>query len=352
MTESAEIERKKREGDYFSVIILKMLPRRLPIAFVLVSGVILLGTLGYMLVEGWNFLDSLYMTVITIATVGFKEVEPLSSQGKIFTILLIMIGMGILLFSISTFTAFLVEGDLNVMIRRRKMMKRISELTGHYIVCGIGKIGTHIIDELCKTGRHFVAIDRNETVCSALGDKKILYIKGDATHSSVLRAANIEHAKGIFCSLHNDAENLLLILTAKALNPKLRIIVRAEEDESDEKMRKAGADGVILTKFIGGLRMASEMIRPKAVTFLDEMLKGSDEVYRVEDITFDDKSKFIGLSLKESGLLNKKEITVVAIRKGNRYIFNPTQEEKIETGDALILIGETKNIREIKQSTG
>lgn len=329
-----------------------MLPRRLQIAFLLVSSVLLLGTLGYMVVEGWNFLDSLYMTVITIATVGFGEVEPLSSQGRVFTILLILFGMGILLFSISTFTAFLLEGDLNVMIRRRKMMKRISELTGHYIACGIGKIGMHIIDELCKTGKHFVAIDKNEKVCSALADKKILYIQGDATHSSVLRAANIEHAKGIFCSLHNDAENLLLILTAKALNPKLRIIVKAEEDESDEKMRKAGADGVILPMFIGGLRMASEMVRPKAVTFLDEMLKGPAEVCRVEDISFDDKSKFIGMSLKESGLLNKKGITVVAIRKGNRYIFNPAEEEKIESGDALIIIGETKNIREIKQTMG
>jgi len=326
-----------------------MLPRRLPIAFLLINAILLLGTLGYMFVEGWGFLDSLYMTVITIATVGFKEVGPLSSQGKIFTILLIMIGMGILLFSISTVTAFLVEGDLNVMLRRRKMVKRISELTGHYIVCGIGKIGMHIIDELYKTGRHFVAIDRNEKVCNALADKKILYIQGDATHSSVLKSANIEYAKGIFCSLHDDAENLLLTLTAKALNPKLRIIVKAEEDESDEKMRKAGADGVILPKFIGGLRMASEMVRPKAVTFLDGMLKGPDEVCRVEDITFDDSSQFIGKTLKESGLLNKKGITVVAVKKGNRYIFNPAEEEKIESGDDLIIIGETKNIREIKQ---
>jgi voltage-gated potassium channel len=326
-----------------------MLPKRLLIAFVLVSGVLLLGTLGYILIERWNFLDSLYMTVITIATVGFKEVRPLSYQGIIFTILLIMIGMGILLFSMSTFTAFLVEGDLNVMLRRRKMVKRISELTGHYIVCGAGKIGMHIIDELHKTGRDFVAIEKNEKVCSALADKGILYIQGDATHISVLKAANIEHAKGVFCSLHNDAENLLLILTAKGSNPKLRIIVKAEEDESEDKMRKAGADGVVLPLFIGGLRMASEMVRPKAVTFLDEMLKGPDEVYRVEDITFDDDSKFIGMTLKASGMLDKKGITVVAIRKGDRYIFNPAEEERIETGDALILIGEIKSIREIKQ---
>lgn len=326
-----------------------MLQKRIWLAFLLATGVLLFGTVGYMFLEKWDFLDSLYMTVITIATVGFKEVRPLSSQGIIFTIMLILIGIGFLLFSISTFTAFLVEGELNVMLRRRKVVKRISELKGHYIVCGVGKIGMHIIDELNKTGRYFVAIDKNEEVCNELADKKILYVYGDATYSSVLKAANIENAKGIFCSLHNDAENLLLILTAKGLNPNLRIIVKAEEDESYEKMKNAGADGVILPKFIGGLRMASEMIRPKTVTFLDEMLKRTDEIYRFEDIYFDDKSKFIGKPLKETGLLNKRGISVVAIRKSDRYIFNPDPEERIQAGDALIFIGETKNVREIKE---
>jgi len=328
------------------------MPRRLLIASVLMIIVFLSGICGYMIIEGWDFLDSLYMTVITISTVGFKEVKSLSPQGRIFTIFLIMFGMGILLFGISTFTAFLIEGELNVIFRRRKMVKNISGLTEHYIVCGIGRTGVHIIDELYKTGRSFVAIDNNEEVCRELDTKGILYIKGDATHSSVLKATNIEHARGVFCSLTNDAENLLLILTARVLNPKLRIIAKAEEDESENKMRRAGADGVVLPLFIGGLRMASEMIRPKVVTFLDEMLKGHEEVFRVEDITISDNSKITGMTLKESGLLGKKGITVVGIRKGDRYIFNPSEKERLETGDTLILIGETKNIGEIKKFAG
>ncbi|MBM4137251.1 MAG: potassium channel protein [Nitrospira sp.] len=260
--------------------------------------------------------------------------------------------MGILLFGISTFTAFLVEGELSEILRRRKMNKQISDLRGHYIVCGIGGIGRHIIDELFNTGRLFVAIDRNEEICKELSEKGILFIKGDTTSSAVLKAANAEHAKGLFCALPHDAENLLLILTAKGINPGLKIVAKAEEDESEDKMRKAGADGVVLPEFIGGLRMASEMIRPEAVTFLDKMLKSRDEIFRVEDILVSDHSVFAGKTLKTSGILERKGLTVVAVKKGDQYIFNPTKEEKLGIGDSLILIGETKDIREIKKLAG
>ena len=178
----------------------------------------------------------------------------------------------------------------------------------------------------------------------------MLFVKGDATSSSVLKSANAANAKGVFCSLHTDAENLLLILTAKGINPSLKIVSKAEEDESEDKMKRAGADGVVLPKFIGGLRMASAMIRPEAVTFLDKMLKGQDETYRVEDINITAGSVFAGKTLKASGLLDKKGISVVAVKKGERYVFNPGGNEMLEIGDVLILIGETKSIREMKIS--
>lgn len=189
-------------------------------------------------------------------------------------------------------------------------------------------------------------------MCKELNERGILFIRGDATSTSILRTANADYAKGIFCSLSNDAENLLLILTAKGINPGLKIVAKAEEDESENKMRKAGADGVILPEFIGGLRMASEMIRPEAVTFLDKMLKSGEKVFRVEDISLAADSVFIGKTLGVSGLLDKEGITVVAIRKGDKYIFNPPKDERLETGDALILIGETKSVREIKKLAG
>lgn len=232
------------------------------------------------------------------------------------------------------------------------MEKNISGLKGHYVVCGIGTVGRHIIDELHKTGRPFVAIDANEELCRELAEKGMLFVKGDATSSSVLKSANAANAKGVFCSLHTDAENLLLILTAKGINPLLKIVSKAEEDESEDKMIRAGADGVVLPKFIGGLRMASAMVRPEAVTFLDKMLKDQEKVYRVEDIFVDADSVFPGKTLKTSGLMERKGFSVVAVKKGDRYIFNPSGDERIEIGDAVILIGESESIREVKAVKG
>jgi len=329
-----------------------MIKRKFLVALILLAIVFIAGISGYMLIERWSLLDSLYMTVITIASVGYMEVNPLSHQGRIFTIFLIIFGMGVLLYGISTFTAFLIEGELSAMIRRRKMERRLAALTGHYIVCGIGGIGRHIINELHKTKRLFVAVDKSEDRGKELAEEGMLFIRGDATSSSVLRAANAERAKGIFCALPNDAENLLLILTAKDINPGIKIVAKAREDESENKMRKAGADGVILPKFIGGLRMASQMIRPEAVTFLDKMLRSPDSVLRVEDITLRDHSPLIRKTLQASGLLDKSGVSVTALRKGNDYIFNPRKDEKLEAGNVLILIGETKRIREIKKLAG
>jgi voltage-gated potassium channel len=280
------------------------------------------------------------------------EVNPLSQAGRIFTIFLIIFGIGTLTFGISTFTAFLVEGELSEILRRRKMEKVISGLKEHYIVCGMGRIGRHIIDELYKTKRLCVAIDKNEEACRRLAEEERLFIKGDATSSLVLKSANITYAKGVFCSLPADAENLLLVLTARGINPSLRIIARAGEDESEEKMMRAGADGVVLPEFIGGLRMASAMVRPEAVTFLDKMLKDKEEVYRVEDIFVGADSVFAGKTLKTSGLMERKGFSVAAVRKGDRYIFNPSGDERIETGDAVILIGESESIREVKAVKG
>lgn len=328
-----------------------MILKRLYVAFLLLILVFLFGISGYMLIERWHFLDSLYMTVITIASVGYMEVNPLSMHGRVFTIFLIIFGAGVLMFGISTFTAFVVEGELNELLRRKKMEKQISKLKGHYIVCGVGRIGKHIINELYNTKREFVAIDKDETVCKELAQKEMPYVQGDATSSAILKVANAEQAKGLFCALSADAENLLLILTAKGISPHLKVISKAEVDESREKMVKAGANGVVLPLHIGGLRMASEMVRPEAVTFLDKMLKSPEEIYRVEDMTVSADSVLCGKNLRTSGLLEQKGITIAAIRKGDNYIFNPPVDAILDIGDAIILIGETDRIRAIKKLT-
>lgn len=326
-----------------------MTKKRLLVILLLLFGVFLSGIAGYMIIEGWGLLDSLYMTVITLASVGFMEVHDLSSKGRVFTIFLIIFGMGILLSGISTFTAFLVEGELSEILRRRKMNKQISSLRGHFIVCGIGGIGRHIVGELHKTGRQFVAIDRDEMVCKDLEEKGFLYIKGDATSIKALEAANAKEAGGLFSTLPTDAENLLLIMTARGINQTMRIISKAEHNESEEKMFRAGANGVVLPEFIGGLRMASEMVRPEAVTFLDKMLKGKGEAVRVEDITVSVKSRLSGLKIKDSGITEIEGLLLVALRKGERYIINPHKDEIIDAGDVIVFIGEEGHIRDVRQ---
>lgn len=329
-----------------------MTKKRLLIIFLLLLAVFLSGIAGYMIIEGWGILDSLYMTVITLASVGFMEVHDLSSNGRVFTIFLIIFGMGILLSGISTFTAFLVEGELSEILRRRKMNKQISLLRGHFIVCGIGGIGRHIVLELHKTGRQFVAIDRDDRVCKDLEEKGFLYMKGDATSIKALEAANAKEAGGLFSTLPTDAENLLLIMTARGINQTMRIISKAEQHESEEKMFRAGANGVVLPEFIGGLRMASEMVRPEAVTFLDKMLKGKGEAVRVEDITVSAKSRLSGLKIKDSGLTDIEGLLLVALRKGERYIINPRKEEMIDSGDVIVFIGDEGHIRDVRQLSG
>lgn len=326
-----------------------MILKRLKIAFILLALLICIGISGYILIERWNFLESIYMTIITIASVGYMEVKPLSDEGRIFTIFLIIFGMGILLFCISTFTAFLVEGELSDILRRRRMEKEIAKLKDHYIVCGAGRIGQHIIEELLKTKRQFVVVDNNEETCKKLGEQGILYIKGDATNTAVLKSANAENAKGIFCALPTDAENLLLILTAKGINPEIKVVSKANEYESEDKMKKAGADSVVLPEFIGGLRMASEMIRPETVKFLDHMLKDKERIFRVEDIKVGDNPLLKDKTLLESGLLEKEGVCVVAIKRDNKYVFNPSKEERLKEDDFLILIGEANIIRKLKK---
>ncbi len=314
--------------------------------------VIFAGIAGYMIIEGWSFFDSLYMVVITLASVGFSEVHELSFQGRLFTIFLIVFGMGILLMGITSLTAFLVEGKLSEILRRNKMLKRIDLLKNHYIVCGAGGIGQHIIDELYKTERPFVVIDMDDIVCKNLEERSTLFIKGDAASTANLMSAKQEKARGLFCALKTDADNLLLIMTARGINSKIRIISKAEKRESTEKMIRAGADGVVLPQFIGGMRMASEMVRPAAVTFLDKMLKGKEGALRVEDVIVDKNSQLVGRKLRECPFIGVEGLLLVALGKGDRYMINPSKEETIEGGDVMVFIGQETEITAIRELAG
>lgn len=326
-----------------------LLRRLLHISFALLF-VFSSGVCGYMFIEQWPLLDSLYMTVITIASVGFMEVHPLTGQGRIFTIVLILGGTGVLVYGVSTIIAFIVEGELTDALRRRKMQKKIAAMKGHFIVCGVGQTGKHALEEMVRTRKDVVAIERDPATIRQLDEQEICYVQGDATHNTVLQAAGIERARGIVSALQSDAENLLVVFTTKRLNPDIRVISKAVEEESEQKIRMAGADSVVMPNYIGGLRMASELIRPSVVSFLDLMLRSQEKTIRVDELAIDDQSPYKDKTLQATGILSKTDVTVVALsrRSGKSYEFNPPENAVLKPGDVVILMGDINAINGIK----
>jgi voltage-gated potassium channel len=327
-----------------------MIYNRLIGVIIALSVVILAGVLGYKLIEGWNLFDSLYMTVITIASVGFGEVHDLTFQGRIFTIILILCGSATMIYGLSILTAFIVEGELTDVLRRRKMKNAIAKLENHYILCGMSSTGKYIAGELAKTGRKFVVIDSDQQKIKYLNESNILNIEGDATHEAVLESANIGKAGGLLTALHYDSDNLFVVVTAKGLNPSIKIVAKAINEESERKLRQVGANYVVMPNFIGGMRMASEMIRPSVVSFLDNMLRAKDATVRVEEIHISSKSLLMNKSLENSGVLDVGGVTVVALSDGKgSYEFNPPRDRILGTDDVIIVMGIVDKILILQQ---
>ena len=328
-----------------------MIYRRLLFILISLSLIVCAGVIGYKTIEGWAVLDALYMTVITLASVGFMEVHPLSPAGRIFTISLILGGTGMLIYGISTFTALIVEGELTNVLRRRNMQKKIDHLKGHYIVCGADQTGRYVIEELVKTKLDFIVIEKDREKIKQLEDQSIFFVEGDATHNAILQTAGIQTAKGLITALHSDAENLLVVFTAKKLNPDLKVISKAVEEESEQKIRMAGADGVVMPNFIGGLRMVSAMTRPSVVTFLDTMLRSQDKTIRVEEVEIFPGSPFIDRTIGETGIHGIQGVTLVAIRdKSNEdYLFNPPGSRVLTANDLMIVMGDIDRIHELRE---
>ncbi len=325
------------------------LHRRLTGILLALSGILIAGVAGYVVIEGWTLLEALYMTVITLSSVGFTEVHPLSDSGRVFTIVLILCGSGVLNYGISLVTAFVVEGELTDALRRRKMEKKIAALQAHYIVCGVDQTGRYVIEELLKTRKDFVVIERDPEKAVRLMRENILCIEGDASHDAVLLRAGIARARGLVTALHSDAENLFVVITAKRLNPVLRVISKAVEEESEQKIRMVGAASVVMPSYIGGLRMASEMIRPSVVTFLDMMLRSKDKTIRIEEIRIEPGSTYEGLTLRETGIAAHAGLSGVALTdpKDGSYLFNPSHNTRLSAGHVLIVIAGVDLIRKV-----
>ncbi|MDA8340457.1 MAG: potassium channel protein [Nitrospiraceae bacterium] len=314
--------------------------------------VLVIGTVGYWFVGRgqYSLLDCLYMTVITIATIGYGEIIDMSGNpaGRGFTIFIALFGIGTLTYILSNFTAFIVEGELNETFRRRKMEKIIKKFKDHYIVCGIEGVGFHIVSELYDTKRPHVIVDidrkKIEKILETFQER--VYIEGDATDSDTLLKAGIMEAKGLFAVSGDDNQNLVISLTAKQLNPNTRVVARCHDLKNIDKVKKAGADAVVSPTFIGGLRMASEMVRPTVVSFLDIMLRDKDKNLRVEEIPVPES--FVGKAIADLQLKKYPNMLLLAVRTKDDWIFNPSDDYVIKPENALIFMATPQERQEME----
>lgn len=311
--------------------------------------ILLAGVLGYHYLEGWSLFDSIYMTVITLATVGYGETHPLSHGGRIFTIFLILGGMSIIFYALTEITTFVVEGEMTGILRRRRMNREIKKLKNHYILCGAGKSGEHVLHELRKTRRSCVVIERDPEKIRKLLNEGVPVIEGDATEDQILTSAGIDRAAGLVSALPNDKDNLFVVITARGLNPSLRIVAKVEEITSRDKFLRSGADTAVSANFIGGLRMASEMVRPATVTFLDSMLRGNSTL-RVEEIAIAASSKQIGTTIGRCDPIHSSGVVLLSLRQAGAedFKFNPPLDTKLHSGDTIIIVGDQRQVEKLR----
>ncbi|HWC18071.1 MAG TPA: potassium channel protein [Terriglobales bacterium] len=310
-----------------------------------------IGTIGFHIIEGWSWLDSLFMVVITFSSIGYEEVHPLSRAGREFTIALIVCGLVVVALGIGTLTQALLEFELLQFFGRRRMERQISRLSGHYIICGAGRVGRSAARELAKKPVPFVIIERDEAKSTGL-DPKWLTINGDATQENTLIAARIEHAAGLVAATTTDAGNIFIVLNARSLNPKLKIIARASEEESAKHLTKAGANSVISPYAFAGHLIAQGLLRPNVVDFLS-LTTGRDGGHEmiIEEISIDSRSPLAGSTVGASGIHRDYGVIVLAIKHadGNTR-FNPQARDEIRAGDYLIAMGEPASMSKLESA--
>lgn len=319
--------------------LLKRARRRLGKPLALLALLHVIGTVGYKLIGGpqYTLTDCLYMTFITIATIGYAEVIDVThiTGGRAFTMVLGWTGIATTWYMMSMITAFIVEGEINVALRRRQMLNSITKLKNHYIVCGIGRVGTNVAHELEITGRRYVVIDVNHAKIDAYRERypEAYYLHGDASDDAILEQAGLARAAGVFAITGDDAKNLVITLSAKQVRPDIRVIARCHEVGFIDKIRRVGADDIVSPDFTGGMRIASAMVRPHVVNFLDQMLR-SDRALRVEEIPVRLRSdaRLGDLELKS------REHILLAIRKPAGMQFNPSDDQTVEDGDVLVVM--------------
>lgn len=317
----------------------------------LVAAVLATGTVGYVVIEGAGIFDALYMTAITLTTVGYREVFPLGTAGRVFTMLLALGGIGVIFVIATNLARAMLDTDVRRLIGLRRDLGMIKSLNRHIVVCGYGRTGRAVVDVLNEHGAPFAVVELETQRCRDLEDRHAAVVQGDATQEAVLRAAGVDRAATLIMCLADDAHNVYAILLARQLNPQITIIARAVDDGAEERLRLAGADRVLNPYRVGGTRLAITALKPTVVDFVEASLMGSSVELELAEVVVRPSSEMVGKTLAGAEVRKRFGIIVVALKRGDRSIFNPGPDERIEAGDVLVALGPIQALERIEQAT-
>jgi voltage-gated potassium channel len=315
-------------------------------------GAVLFGMAGYVLIEGWSLFDAFYMSIVTLSTVGFGEIHPLSHAGRVFTIFFILLGRGAETYLVIVVAQVLVVEPLRDVLGRRRMEQELGRISDHYIVCGWGRMGKEIVEQIRRKGSGCVVVELSEENCRLLAEQQILHVHGDASDDAVLRAAGVDRARGLICVAPRDADNIFITLSARALNRKLLIVARSITGQDVHKLEIAGADRVISPYVIGARRMAAALFHPGVVDFLDLEVRHEELEWELDDLTIEAASPLAGKTLGE--IRDSAGCTVLAVRQGQTRAFtrNPGVELRPQPGDTLICLGTPEQLEALRRIAG
>ncbi len=319
---------------------------RLKISLFLLLFIVAFGTFGYSLFEDMPLFDSFYMTLITISTVGFSEIKPLSHAGRIITIIVIISGISLLTYTLSQMATIFIEGELQKILGRRKLERKLTQLRDHFIICGYGRIGGTIAKELREDHMPLVVIEQDETQIEALENAGFLYLSMDATTEEALLSAGLMRAKGLVTAVSSDADNVFIALTARGLSPDIFILSRASAKTNESKLLRAGANRVVSPYLIGGKRMAEILLKPTVVDVLDKAMMNNELGLRMEEVVIHTTSTLVGKSIIDSRLRQNFGVIIIAIKQASgKMIFNPNADQSLNGGDVLVVIGKKDDLR-------
>lgn len=321
--------------------------RRILYAIAAVVVAILFGAVGFSLIEGWSILDSLYVATQTVTTVGYGDLVPATRNGRLFSTVFMLCGVGVVLYALTTTVQAIVQSELVATFGQRRISRRMSKLRNHFIVCGAGRVGFHLIRTLLDSAETFIVIERDPQKVARLTDLGVMVLVRDATLEESLREAGVQHARGLAACLPNDADNVYVVLTARDLNPNMHIVARAAEEQAEPKLIRAGANRVVAPTIIGGHRMAVALTKPAVDDFLGSITANKLEL-AFEQLEVDGESSLVGRELSETNIRSELDIVVVSIRRGDgQILFNPSGDTKIQNGDLLIAIGNAESLMKL-----